>query len=680
MGKRVLICILLSTVLLFSVCSLSFGAYRDMREQKSPSGWTGTGASYGVSAYTLPEGGTECIIVQDKLFFRIFRPPFNYSVSDGEKTLYETAGMYWGMTSSEDAIIVLENRPKNGTDIFYITVIPIDEQNIRTVQVEEVPAEYGRIKQVFSYGKELLVLYENNAIGILRGDGAIEKWLNLPEEYISFKTCYPYLIGSKAEKNDLYTLDCSDYTVNYSFSTGKGLVFPDQEEGKLLLAMDEGIDKIYPSGHETFIVWDECSIAESRIHCINPMGNGNYLIHDEEGFKLLHPIDPGEQKQKIRLNIATLHTDTAVQRFIAGFNANNEQYYVKIIDYSDNGNYDADTAQLRLNTEIISGKSPDMICVSSVSPFPFMRKGLLENLVNYLDADDEIGIEDISIANALQRNGGIYFIGSDFSIETLEGLYSRFGDRNGWTLEEYLEMEQTLPSDVMTIYNMTFDTLLDRMIPQYVQHAVDWNTATCNFDNPTFISLLNLGKQMRETPEDPDDLMFGSGAGLVSAGKLITAATMATQVWSFAQQEKEAGNRLSFIGWPTVDGKCGSEVYLFSPVSMLSTSKYQEGCWQFIKYMLMHTTEGLPVYLPALIEEIKAAQNNKDLPVEFIEEDAEELLSIIFRQENIRIYDEVLKRMIQKECNAFFYGTRTAEETAKILQSKVSLYLAEQKQ
>lgn len=42
------------------------------------------------------------------------------------------------------------------------------------------------------------------------------------------------------------------------------------------------------------------------------------------------------------------------------------------------------------------------------------------------------------------------------------------------------------------------------------------------------------------------------------------------------------------------------------------------------------------------------------------------------------VYDETILGIIESESLPFLAGQKTAEETAKIIQSKVSLYIAEQ--
>lgn len=153
--------------------------------------------------------------------------------------------------------------------------------------------------------------------------------------------------------------------------------------------------------------------------CPVDFGNGQYLVKTAGEFYLLSPAVPEAFKPKTQLRLAALDAASELQTTVARFNNASSDYYVSIIDYSDGGSVDAEAAAMRLNADIIGGALPDMICVSSVSPFPYMRNNMLLDMSTLLENDPDIGIEDISIANALRQNGALYFLAGAYSFETM---------------------------------------------------------------------------------------------------------------------------------------------------------------------------------------------------------------------------------------------------------------------
>ena len=84
-------------------------------------------------------------------------------------------------------------------------------------------------------------------------------------------------------------------------------------------------------------------------------------------------------------------------------------------------------------------------------------------------------------------------------------------------------------------------------------------------------------------------------------------------------------------------------------------------------------------YMPKLKAAYDAAMKDEDAPFQLTEGDREVFFNLLSVIENLSIYDAPAQNIILNESTDFFNGRRTAAETAKIVQSKISLYMAEQK-
>ena len=367
-----------------------------------------------------------------------------------------------------------------------------------------------------------------------------------------------------------------------------------------------------------------------------------------------------------------------ISRAVASFNKNSQKYHVSISYYPKDGN-DIETGLRQLNTEIISGKYPDMICFSQISPGPFISKGILLDMDEMLSRDPLLSSGDITAIQALRSLGGLYLLSNSITANTLIAQYSRFGDRLGWTLKEYLDIESSVSPDTWVIYNITHEQFLKRVAQHYIETAIDWENNKCCFDCEEFYGILEASKRIQNKPATADNMLIGFGGTLVAEGKLISAISMTDRVFAFAQNELDAGGRLSYIGWPTVDGRCGTDIALQQPIGIVSNSKHVDGCWEFLRYMIteMESDYGIPIYRPLLEAQIQDAITNEDSPVRMSEEQAERLYELLSNVEGLAFYDETAMKIIMKESEEFFANHRTAEETASIVQAKVSIYLSE---
>ena len=393
-----------------------------------------------------------------------------------------------------------------------------------------------------------------------------------------------------------------------------------------------------------------------------------------------------ETEEKIELVLATMRhpqdtmrMENAIQNAAAGFNQSNSRYHVTVIDYLQDGAAGKQNGLRQLNAEIVSGKYPDMICFSQISPFPYISKELLLDMDECIATDVDIMPDDIISLSAMRSLGGLFLLGSNVTVDTLIAQQSRFGERYAWSLQEYLEIEAAEDPSVWIIYNITHDVLLREVGQRYVRSAINWETGVCDFDNAEFVALLDACSRIQEKPEMPGNELVGLGASFVAEGKLITAESMTDQVYTLARDEAFAGEKLSYIGWPTIDGSCGTDVRFQHPVGIVSKSEHIEGCWEFVKYLLQEVPVqyGIPVYKPRLLNELNKAKNNDELYEQMTSEQADHFLELLDHIENLAIYDETVTGIILTESEDFFAGRKSAEETASVIQSKVSLYLSE---
>ena len=677
---------ILALTLLLSACGSTGTSQSSVQLSStiSPAGeWLGKGLCYQAKAYSAPSDAKEARLCGDMLFYLAFHFPKTYAISNGSEDIYTTENIFLGWTTSDNDIWVLENTYESEQSHYSAINISKSGDFLSKINLNDLIDNLENIYSIDYASDKLFLSYGDSKLAVIGMDGTLECILTLPGNLLScsvFSLREELLLVIESDTlTEVYAID-DNYQMFKKFETAKGSIVPDKNNGILLLICDDGVYVLDTNGSDTpLIIWSECSIAINNLSTFVVLENNEYLIRNSGIFSILKPTNPKNISQKIQVSLASLDPAYSLQTAVAGFNNYSDKYYIVIKDYSEGGSVDTATAQKRLNTDILSGDSPDMISVASVSPFPYIRRGLLKNLCDFMRTDTSVSINDVSISNALSQDGAICYIGSCFTFETLVGKYSTFGDSTGWSMEKYLQIEKDLPDSVMTIYNMTVDSFIRHILPRYIRSSVDWNTGKCYFDSPEFISLLKAGKEIRETPEDPNNLIFGDGATLVGNGVLVSALTMVNNVWSLKYAEEKAGCKLSFIGWPTIDGSCGSDINLIDPVGVFSQSKNPDGCWEFIKFLLHSERDNaLPIYKPTLEKQLTNAGKEGAAPVILNSTDKRMFLALVSSIENVSLYDDTLLDIIKSEFSAFMNGDKTAEEAAKLIQSRASIYLAEQ--
>lgn len=652
--------------------------------------WTGQGGSY--AAHLLPladyAGGYQDVYALLPQGEHVYCLAWNYDdagyhlMADGTEIGTISGGIH-SMHTSPEGLWLLSEEEESGMRLRLFSPEGERLRDILFPQLSAISVEQMRCME------DRLCFINSGQLLVMDGEGQQLSCSALPAAEMRLRLSAGgqiYAMSSSAEGSSFYSIDRDSGQLTAAFQAPAGTVYDGGGEDPFLLKTRDGLYRLAEDGSvQPIVIWEECGISIGELYGVFPMGQGRYACRTMNGYYALVPVAPEEIQEKIQLRMVTVFPGgfSGLSKAVTAFNAQSEIYQVHLEDYSQGMALDKEQAQLRLNTEIISGKGPDMICFEGLlSPYPYIGKDLLVDLKPLMEQDDQVHPEDILLSKALEHKGGIYLMGDAFALPTLEARAADFGDRFGWTLEEYRQIDSQLQEGQMCIYNLTRETYLNEVASRYIRQAVDWDNGICNFDNDEFKQILQTALELRETPEDPNNMDFGPGEPQVAAGTQVTNAVFTTRVYDLAQSERAAGCPMSFIGWPTADGSCGTDAYLNRAVGICSQSEYQEGCWAFIKFMLTQVNtdeQGLYVYRPAMEESIRKAIADENCPVKMSSDDVEKLMALIGAVENIRVYDQAIMSIIKEACAAMFNGDKTVDETAKLIQSRASIYVAEQK-
>lgn len=692
MGKRKCIVWILLALLLLSACDKGDGG---PQKQAAPTvaenrgtetkSWTGQGGSYAAKPLDLANYAGGCQDVHTLFSWEgvVCCIGWNHDerdmhlLVDGTEVGTVPGNIFFGQASKDGLWILGEE--ESGMCLRLFSRLGEQLRELWFPQFSSASLEQMRCTE------DRLFFVNNGQLLLMDGEGQLLAATALPEAEMKLRLSAGgrvYAVTGNPEGNRFYSIDRDSGQLSEAFQAPAGTVYDGGGEDPFLLKGRDGLYRLAEDGsNQPIVIWEECGISMSQIYGVLPLGQGKYACQVMGGYYELVPVAPENLLEKITLRLVTVFPGSysGLSRTVAAFNAQSETYQVKLEDYSQGMAFDGEQAQLRLNTEIISGKFPDMICFGGLlSPEPYIAKELLVDMTERMAQDGDVKPEDILLRKALGREGSIYLLADSFVLPTLEARYADFGDRYGWTLEEYRQIDSGLKEGQMCIYNLTRETYLSEVTSRYVRRAVDWDGGTCDFDNASFRQILQTALNLRETPEDLENMVFGPGELQVADGTQVTNAVFTTHVYDLAQTEKTAGCQMSFIGWPTTDGSCGTDAYLNRAVGICSQSQDQEGCWAFVKFLLTRVNteeQGLYIYRPAMEESIRRAIADEKMN----DADAERLMELTDAVEHIQDYDSAIMSIIKEACAAMFSGDKTVEETAKLIQSRASIYVAEQR-
>ena len=498
--------------------------------------------------------------------------------------------------------------------------------------------------------------------------------------------------------NDEYLLYCSDGSYLYGVNAATG-------------------------ESEALLNWINSDINTSNLNSVLPLEDGRVVCfgytssYEDDGtwssemeLAILTKTPADQVQEKTILTMATMWLSSDLQTSIIDFNKTNGEYRIQVTDYSIyNTPEDYNAGLTKLNTDIVAGHIPDILNVSNLPVAQYVGRGLLEDLYPYLDNDGELSRDSLvqEVLHALEVDGGLYQAVPSFNITTLVGASSVVGDEPGWTFEEMQTALANHPEASAFSPYVTRETLLSYFMTFNQNNYVNWQTGECYFDGEDFISMLEFAKSLPET-YDWENEEYVDEYQLIREGKVLLSMANFYDFSNLYTYPALFGEDVTYIGFPTNEG-CGSVISTAgTSLSMSSASQHKDAVWSFIrtlfteKYQKQNVWE-LPTNQTIFDQMVKEAMTEETYTDEngvqvvqpkytigygngteievyaMTQEQYDQFLDLLSRIDSQASVDSSIANIVLEETGAYFAGQKSVEETASVIQSRVKLYVNEQR-
>lgn len=422
-------------------------------------------------------------------------------------------------------------------------------------------------------------------------------------------------------------------------------------------------------------------------------------------------VDPKDVKDKEVIVLACAGMDWDIRTNVVKFNKANENYRVSIQDYSSLYGVENDymAGINRLNADIVSGKIPDIILVNGNMPVDsYISKGLIEDIKPYIEKDEELDLNNYmpNVIEAFSVNGKLYSLTPSYMINTIVAKTSEVGEERGWTIQEAEDLLASKSEGTQLLINMTRGSMLNYSMSSAGSQFIDWKTGTCSFDSDGFVQLLEFLKGFPEVTDETafTDEYWQNYDSMWREGKVIAQMVNISDFRSYNYLEKGTfGEQVTMIGFPSMD-EDGSSIMPGMQLAMSAKSSKKEGAWAFMRYFLTDEYQesisyGLPLSIKRMDELAKEAMkvptytdeegnvieqeetfylNGVEIPISpMTQEEVDRLKEQLYSFSQVYHYDEKLMQIVEEETAAFFNGQKNAKDVAKIIQSRVQIYVNE---
>ncbi|MBQ8040140.1 MAG: hypothetical protein IJ274_09780 [Lachnospiraceae bacterium] len=419
---------------------------------------------------------------------------------------------------------------------------------------------------------------------------------------------------------------------------------------------------------------------------------------------------------KYIMNLACYYIDSNVRKQIVEFNRSHEDVRITLTDYSslDNEENDWTLGTETLNSDILSGKVPDILVVpSDFDMGMYANKGLFADMYQFIEQDEDINLDDYldNIIALGEYNGELYELIPKFNAVTLVGKKADVGDRFSWTFSDVNALMNQKGQDVNLFSR---DSAMRSTVMYYginlaFDQFYDSNTGECHFDSPEFAQFLEM---LKGYPEETTEVWNDEEYWQEYETQWRNGSTILKyeHIYSFRNYVEDSqgylGEPKSYIGFPTREGS-GSSAYVEFSLAISEESAFKDEAWDFVSYFIKDEYQesiegGFPVKMTAIDkkaeEEMKPNTWVDEVTGEEIVEDmyfwvgGEEIIlemptkeeceyvvgflkQIDYRQRNV----DDITAIIDEDAAAYFDGQKTAQQVSDSIQSRVKIFISEKR-
>lgn len=394
-------------------------------------------------------------------------------------------------------------------------------------------------------------------------------------------------------------------------------------------------------------------------------------------------------KQKV-IRFACYYLNSDIKNVIVRFNQSHPDVRIKVRAYMDDYVEEEDILAA-FDKDILDDEKFDVVMLPSENVKKYSSKGFFEDLMPVMENDSSFDLSKYyeNIIFATKEGEKLYTFTPGAIISCYLADSEVFGDKEKLTIYDMTEARSKYP-DIPFINNGDRDEVFAALLKDDVRAYVGDKEGKYNFDTKEFRALCEFADSFPDWTDEYSEKYSWDNVSNenVKDGKEIIRKVTASMPSDYLLNMKICGKKFRIYGADTRNVK-GYVLLPSDSFGIHFKSEHKEEAWEFIKAiadrepMLSWSIfsankdtfekcltelreEGVNIMVDEVLYEIKATDENAAL-----------LRDMIENAEVAKTLDGPVMDIIAGEMPAYFAGEKSLDETIKIIQKRVNLYVEE---
>lgn len=470
-------------------------------------------------------------------------------------------------------------------------------------------------------------------------------------------------------------------------------------------------------GIEPVLDFENSDLMDSNVEILQILNPETILLSDSDKVGLYRKADDVDLSDVTTLDLAYTNVSGTLEQRIVEFNKSYPEIRVVVRQYDTDEDLLTDMITGIYQPDIVAAVSGESIMIREI-----IKQGMFTDLYPLIEVSSTIKSEDIlgCVKRTYGTNDGkLAAITDKVQVNTVIGLKEIVGERTEWSVKEMLDTAATLPEGMALTHGLSQRGAVNRLFGDFRFAAfVDMGNLKSYFGTEDFLSYLEFIKTL-PTKVDQNSFLRSERLEQYATGKLALAPLMYQSMADFLQEnfifpDKEYVR----IGYPSSDCFPGGSYINAAPYIITSFCDAPEAAWRFLEtvlfeqmvvgqsggpmengfpalqsrlqelceqskgYVYKYYLDGTSMLAPSTPEEpYDLSADTKEGTIRYYtEEDGAELMRWLDQDVGIPLsitIPQEVTDIVHEEISSYLAGVNTAADCAKVIHSRVGIWLSE---